>query len=246
MANYPTLAVLIRSHNAIGRIDSCIASVHSKQILQPDKIYVCDDCSTDGTWAFLQSQYGNDKHFVLLRNDSNHGPGYTMRRLIKSCDTDYYMLIDDDDTWIRSDVVERVKLDIVSHDFPDKIYYRANDVCNWRLHTIFAYKTKRMQELAYFSLWCNDDDYTLQTLGPDFKETILDDYVFQCTYVGHGISRLRPSAIYRYLHQICKNIYLGNMELAALMYQQFPYLNECSAQDRVIYDELTDYFNITK
>ncbi len=36
------------------------------------------------------------------------------------------------------------------------------------------------------------------------------------------------------------------MELAARMYLQFPYLNECSAQDRVIYDELTDYFNITK
>ena len=101
-----------------------------------------------------------------------------------------------------------------------------------------------MQELAYFSLWCNDDDYTLQTLGPDFKETILDYYVFQCTYVGHGISRLRPSAIYRYLHQICKNIYLGNMELAARMYLQFPYLNECSAQDRVIYDEFLHPFGL--
>ena len=41
---------------------------------------------------------------------------------------------------------------------------------------------------------------------------------------------------------ICKNIYLGKVELAAQMYQQFPYIKECSAQDKVIYDELTDYF----
>lgn len=217
MAKNPTLAVLIRSHNALDRIDSCIASVYSQQVQRPDKIFICDDCSTDGTWEHLQSRYGDDSRFVLLHNDPNHGPGYTMRRLIMTCDTDYYMLTDDDDTWIRTDVVSRVKHDIVA-------------------------KTKRMQELTYFSLWCNDDDYTLQTLGPDFKEAIFDDYVFQCPYVGHGISRLHPSLTYRYIHQICKNIYLGNMELAERMYRQFPYLKECSPQDKVIYDELTDYF----
>lgn len=242
MANNPTLGVLIRSHNALDLIDSCIDSVSSQQELWPDKIFICDDCSTDGTWEHLQSRYGDDSRFVLLHNDPNHGPGYTMRRLIMTCDTDYYMLTDDDDTWIRTDVVSRVKRDIVANDFPDKIYYRANDVCNWRLHSIFAYKTRRMQELTYFSLWCNDDDYTLQTLGPDFKEAIFDDYVFQCPYVGHGISRLHPSLTYRYIHQICKNIYLGNIELAERMYRQCPYLKECSPQDRVIYDELTDYF----
>lgn len=243
MAKFPTLSVLIRSHNALDRIDTCISSVYSQQIVRPDKVFICDDHSTDGTWEFLQSNYGTDPHIILLRNNPNYGPGYTMKRLIMTCDTDYYMLIDDDDYWIRTDVIERVKYDIVSHDFPDKIYYRANDVCNWRLHSIFVYKTKRMQKLTYFSLWCNDDDYTLQTLGPDFKEAILDDYVFQCPYVGHGISRLQPSIVYRYIHMICKNIYLGKVELAAQMYEQFPFLNKCSAQDKIIYNELTDFFS---
>lgn len=242
MTDVPTLSVIIRSHNAKERIEECILSVYTRQIVRPDRIFVCDDHSTDGTWELLQALYGADTCVILLRNETNHGPGYTMRRLIMACDTDYYMLIDDDDTWIRTDVIERVRHDILANDFPDKIYYRANDVCNWRLHSIFAYKTKRMQELTYFSLWCNDDDYTLQTLGPDFRETIFDDYVFQCPYVGHGISRLRPTPVYRYIHQICKNIYLGKVGLAGQMYRQFPYLDDCTPQDRAIYDELTAYF----
>ena len=242
MTKSTTLSVLVRTHNAIDRIDRCLNSIYTLQSNKPDKIYICEDCSTDGTWEYLQSQYGSDERVILLRNDINKGPGYTMERLIMSCDTDYYMLSDDDDYWIRDDVVKRVKQDILTHDFPDKIYYRANDVCNWRLHSIFAYKTKKMQQLTYFSLWCNDDDYTLQTLGPEFKEVILDDYIFQCPYVGHGVSRIQPSKVYRYIHMICKNIYLGKVELAAQMYHQFPYIKECTTQDRIIYDELTEYF----
>ena len=243
MVTNPTLSVLIRSYNALERIDTCIRSVYTQQILPPDKIYICDDYSIDGTWELLQSLYGKDERVVLLRNDYNRGPGYTMKRAIMACNTDYYMLIDDDDIWNATDVIQRVKRDIVSNDFPDKIYYRANDVCNWRLHSIFAYKTKKMQQLTYFSLWCNDDDYTLQTLRPSFVEVIYDDYIFIPPYVGHGISRLHPSRVYRYLQLICKNIYLGKIQLAAQMYKQFPFLDECTEQDKTIYDELTQYFN---
>lgn len=242
MKDSPTVSVLIRTHNTINRVETCVASIYTQQVEKPDKIFICDDYSTDGTWKFLQSLYGQDDHVVLLRNKENYGPGYTMKRLIMSCDTEYYMLIDDDDTWVRDDVMRRVKHDLVQYDMPDKIYYRANDVCNWRLHSIFVYKTNRMQKLTYFSLWCNDDDYTLQTLGSDFREVILDDYIFQCPYVGHGVSRLQPSRAYRYIHMICKNIYMGKVDMAKQMYQQLPYLNECSAQDMVVYDELTDYF----
>lgn len=244
MNKNPSLSVLVRSHNAIDRIITCVDSVYTQQILPPDKIFICDDYSTDGTWELLQSRYSGDNRVILLRNECNYGPGYTMKHVIMACDTDYYMLIDDDDIWSATTVVERVKHDIVTNDFPDKIYYRANDVCNWRLHSIFAYKTKRMQHLTYFSLWCNDDDYTLQTLGPSFREVIYDDYVFIPPYVGHGISRLRPSRAYRYIHMICKNIYMGKPELAKQMYNHFPFIEECNEQDRVIYDELTEYFKV--
>ncbi len=243
MSDYPSISVLIRSHNALTRIDKCITSVYAQQVVPPDRIFICDDCSSDGTWEFLLYKYGLDKRVVLLRNNINYGPGYTMRRLIMACNTHFYMLIDDDDTWIRADVIVRVKHDIFAYNSPDKIYYRANDVCNWRLHTIFLYKTVKMQELTYFSLWKNDDDYTLQTLGSNFNETILDDYVFQCPYIGHSVSRLQPSSIYRYLHMICKNIYLGRIKLATQLYQQFVHRDECSVQERVIYDELTAFFS---
>ena len=244
-----TLAVLIRTYNAIKSIDKCVETVYLQQEMYPDKIFICDDYSTDGTWEHLVSLYGNDSRIVLMRNDSNHGPGYTMKRLIMTCDTDYYMLIDDDDYWIRTDVIERVKNDIVVNGLPDKIYYKANDVCDWRLHFVFTYKTLRMQCLIYFSLWSNDDDYTLQTLEPSFKETIDDNYIFMCPYIGKGISRIIPSISYRYIHAMCKFIYMGNVAAAAHMYIRFPYINECTEQDFIILDEITEYFrkiNITE
>lgn len=233
--------MLIRSHNAVERIESCISSVYGRQAVKPDKLFICDDCSTDGTWELLLDKYGSDPNVKLLRNDSNYGPGHTLRRLIMSCDTDYYMLIDDDDTWISSDVIMRVKNDLIKYNLPDKIYYRANDACNWRLHTVFVYKTDKMQRLNYFSLWCNDDDYTLQTLGPDFREAIIDDYVFQCPYVGHGVSRMRPARAYRLLQRICKAVYLSKEDLARQAFEQFPFIHECTPQDLVIYRELTDF-----
>lgn len=242
MKKEPTLAVLIRSHNARERICHCVDTIYTNQMIKPDKIYICDDCSNDGTWELLQEKYQNNNVFVLIRNDTNVGPGATMKRAIMACSTEYYMLIDDDDIWNRNDVIQHVKADLVSTEYPDKIYYRANDVCNWRLHSIFAYKTRRMQELTYFSLWCNDDDYTLQTLNPSFREVIFDDYIFIPPYVGHGISRLRPTIVYRYIHKICKNIYIGNLNLAYDMYAKFPFYNECSPQDIVIMQELKNYF----
>lgn len=243
MNRTPTLAVLIRSHNAKERICHCVDTIYTNQVVKPDMVYICDDHSDDGTWELLQEEYGANPHFVLMRNDSNLGPGATMKRAIMACTTEYYMLIDDDDVWKRDDVIQRVKSDLVATEYPDKIYYRANDVCNWRLHSIFAYKTRRMQELTYFSLWCNDDDYTLQTLSPSFREVIFDDYIFIPPYVGHGISRLRPTTVYRYIHQICKNIYMGNVDLARDMYDKFPFWNECSPQDLVIVQELRVYFS---
>lgn len=243
MNNSISLSILIRTHNAIGRIGRCIDSVFALQSSKPDIMYICDDCSTDGTWEYLLSKYALNKGVVLLRNETNHGPGYTMRRLIMACATDYYMLIDDDDYWIKTDVIDHVKNDLIINHLPDKIYYRANDILDWRLHFIFAYKTTCMQRLTYFSLWSHDDDYTLQTLGPDFNEIILDNYIFICPYVGHGVSRIRPSIIYKYLHMICKKIYSGKIEAAKQMYTQFHPSKECSTQELVIYKELTEFFN---
>ena len=238
----PTFSVLIRTHNAIDRIPMCVDSVYFNQCMYPDKIFICDDYSTDGTWEHLVSLYGNDSRIALMRNDSNHGPGYTMKRLVMTCDTDYYMLIDDDDYWIRNDVIERVKTDVLSNSCPDKLYYKANDIFNCRLHVAFAYKTEKMRQLIYFSLWRHDDDYTLQTLGDNFSEIIIDNYEFYCQYIPHTVSQLSQSAPYRYLHTICKNIYLNRIEKAKFLFDGFPYMSKCEKKELVIYDELSAFF----
>lgn len=240
----PTISVLIRAHNAINRITTCINSVYYNQSVYPDKIFICDDCSSDGTFEYLSSNYKDDR-VCLLHNDTHKGPGYSLKRLIYTCDTDYYLIIDDDDYWIRTDVIQVVRNDIVTNGYPDDLYYRSNDAYRCRLHVVFAYRTAKMQQLIYFSLWQHDDDYTLQILNDNFRETIIDGYVFYCPYVPHSLSRLPRSAAYTYLHRICKDIYLNNIGCALFQFNKFPFFNNCLSFELVIYNELAVFFNGT-
>ncbi len=89
-------------------IDSILNQSH-KNI----ELIVCDDCSTDDTYSFLQ-KYAKEKGFICFKNDKNMGTAYTTNRLIKAATGEYLGIIGSDD-WIKKDKVKEQLAYMVEH-----------------------------------------------------------------------------------------------------------------------------------
>ena len=63
------------------------------------EIIVCDDCSTDGTWALLKQNEEKDSRLHCYRNSSNLGFKKNFEKAISLCKGDYIALSDQDDIW---------------------------------------------------------------------------------------------------------------------------------------------------
>ena len=64
------------------------------------EIIVCDDCSTDGTWALLKQNEEKDSRLHCYRNSSNLGFKKNFEKAISLCKGDYIALSDQDDVWL--------------------------------------------------------------------------------------------------------------------------------------------------
>ena len=67
------------------------------QTYQDFKIILCDDGSTDDTYA-IAKEYGDaHQNIVLLRNEQNKGLNFTLNRCLEFADTEYCARMDGDD-----------------------------------------------------------------------------------------------------------------------------------------------------
>lgn len=109
----PAVAVVLSTYNGskyvVEQLDSLMA-----QTRLPDKIWICDDCSTDGT-PNLVSQYiaehdisSIDFHFSV--NKENAGWKANFRKLILECEADYIFPCDQDDIWETDKIELMVKV----------------------------------------------------------------------------------------------------------------------------------------
>ena len=75
-----------------------IASVLKKVLAQPSvmEVIVVDDCSTDGTWEFLQTLTSSNPKIRATRHSRNEGKGAALRTGI-SLATSQYVIIQDAD-----------------------------------------------------------------------------------------------------------------------------------------------------
>lgn len=90
------VSVIIAAHNCEQYIDECLVSLFNQDYKGDLEIIVCDDCSTDGTYAILE-RYAKEGKIVLLKNPNNIGPALTRNKCLEKVTQDYIAIQDADD-----------------------------------------------------------------------------------------------------------------------------------------------------
>lgn len=91
------LSVCVPVHNGEAVIERAIRSIRSDEVPGGLEILICDDGSTDGTWAVLESIAATRSEVRLLRNNQNHGRPITRSRLLREARGRYLTWLDADD-----------------------------------------------------------------------------------------------------------------------------------------------------
>ena len=100
--------VVIVTFNRLALLKECLNAVLS-QTYDVNKVFVVDNCSTDGTEEFLKTS--TDKRVTVFRTSDNIGGAGGFAEGVRICeesgDYDYVMLIDDD-AILASDCIEKI------------------------------------------------------------------------------------------------------------------------------------------
>jgi len=95
------------TYNCIDTIGYSLNSALS-QVGGEYEILILDDCSTDGTFEFLQKFSSKDARVRLLRNEQNRGAGYSRKVVVDEAKGEFLVFFDDDDVSKNTRVIEQV------------------------------------------------------------------------------------------------------------------------------------------
>lgn len=95
----PCVAVLLAAYNGEKYIGQQIESLLG-QNYSNIRIYICDDCSTDGTEACIEQYAQKDARISVLHSEKRFGSAQAnFMFLLQAAEADYYMFCDQDDVW---------------------------------------------------------------------------------------------------------------------------------------------------
>ena len=98
------ISVIVPVYNVEDYLHVCLNSV-LKQTYQDFEIICIDDASTDSSLEILEYFTKKDSRVKILKNDSNHGPGYSRNRGLEVAQGKYISFLDGDD-WFSPDTFE--------------------------------------------------------------------------------------------------------------------------------------------
>ncbi len=113
------LTIAIPTYNRCSSVCKLVSGIINEGLLEMVNIIVIDDGSSDQTYQSLQKFMGIT-NLKLLGNEKNKGLAYTFLGLFEGCETDYLMIVADDDMIFGEGVrnlmpfLERVSPDFVS------------------------------------------------------------------------------------------------------------------------------------
>lgn len=110
------ISVLMSVYNGAATVERAIDSILG-QTLSDFELILCDDASTDETWAILSTYAGRDNRIRLLRNAENRGLGYSLNRCLEIAQGAYIARQDADDI-SAPDRLERTLDYLRVHDLP--------------------------------------------------------------------------------------------------------------------------------
>lgn len=90
------ISVLMGIYNCASTLVEALDSLYA-QTFQDFKIILCEDGSSDDTYAVALQYAQHHDNIVLLRNDRNMGLNYTLNRCLECADTEYVARMDGDD-----------------------------------------------------------------------------------------------------------------------------------------------------
>jgi glycosyltransferase involved in cell wall biosynthesis len=91
------ISVAMAVYNGLPFLYEQMASVLA-QLRCDDELLIVDDCSTDGSLAWLKTL--NDSRIVLLTNERNLGVLRSFERALSACTRPVILLCDQDDIWL--------------------------------------------------------------------------------------------------------------------------------------------------
>ena len=96
------VSVIIPTYNRRHTLKRCLDSVLN-QTYRNFEIIIVDDCSTDGTMEFVETEYGSieDVSIVYVRNDENLGASASRNIGVSYASGEYIAFHDSDDEWYR-------------------------------------------------------------------------------------------------------------------------------------------------
>ncbi|HWR22318.1 MAG TPA: glycosyltransferase family 2 protein [Feifaniaceae bacterium] len=92
----PSVSVVMAAYNAETTIEKSVRSILD-QTLPDFELLICDDCSTDGTYALLLRLARQDERIRVFRNERNRGQAFARNRLFGLSEADYIAIMDADD-----------------------------------------------------------------------------------------------------------------------------------------------------
>lgn len=102
----PLVSIVIPVYNRAALVQRAISSALA-QTYRSIEVIVCDNCSTDGTFAVIQEYMRRDSRVAGYRNSENLGPVKNWIRGIELSHGEYIRLLFSDD-WIEPQAVEQM------------------------------------------------------------------------------------------------------------------------------------------
>ncbi|MBQ6078716.1 MAG: glycosyltransferase [Muribaculaceae bacterium] len=90
------ISVLMGIYNCASTLVEALDSLYA-QTYQDFKIILCEDGSSDDTYAVAEKYAQSHDNIILLRNESNMGLNYTLNRCLEHADTEFIARMDGDD-----------------------------------------------------------------------------------------------------------------------------------------------------
>ena len=105
-------SILITTKNRIEDLKITLTNLAYLVNRKNVEFLVYDDASTDGTLAFLESEYPN---FKIFKNNKSLGYIYNRNVLLNSCQGDYAISLDDDAHFLSERVLENIQVYFSEH-----------------------------------------------------------------------------------------------------------------------------------
>lgn len=102
----PAVSVVIPTYNRLASLPRALESV-LRQTFDDIEVIVVDDCSTDETWAYLQTI--SDPRLHIIRHETNKGGGAARNTGIKAAGADLIAFQDSDDEWLVTKLATQIE-----------------------------------------------------------------------------------------------------------------------------------------